>query len=145
MNKVVNFDKMQVGRKGGGKHWTKGEVDRRTQAAQQLRRKKPVKIKPPEWVKNDLTVFAIWQQILKDAKGLDLLDNLDARTLATYCKLEAAKDQAVEKGDMEEFERLAKAVLPYAKSLGLTSDARARLAKKRADGSGGDPNADLFE
>lgn len=145
-NKVITFDKMQVGSKGGGKHWTKSEVESRRQAAQEVKRAKTKPPRPPEWVKNDLRVFRIWEQVLKDAKGLDLLDSLDANTLATYCKLEAAKQEAIEKNDIETFERLAKTQLPYAKSLGLTPEARARLAKRRADRKReGDPNAALFD
>lgn len=143
---VVSFDKMGVGKKGSGKHWTKGEVERRAAAAQELQRKKTKPPKPPAWVQNDFEVFAVWQQIIKDSKGINLLDVLDANVLATYCKLEVEKQHAVRQGDIETFERLSKTSLQYAKSLGLTPEARARLAKGRAEKKGaGDPNAHLFD
>lgn len=143
---VVSFDKMLVGRKGGGKHWTKSEVERRRQAAQTVTRAKPKPPKPPDWIKNDLALYAVWRRIIADAKDLDLFDALDANALATYCALEVAKQRALEEKEYLLFEKLAKTALQYAKSLGLTPEARARLAKRRADGDpGGDPNADLFE
>lgn len=142
---VVTFDKMTVGSKGGGKHWTKAEVERRRMAAQGLQRKKAKPPKAPSWVKNDLQVYALWQQVIKNAKDLDLFDSLDANALATYCVLEVEKARAADAGDMKTFERLARTSLQYAKTLGLTPEARARIAKKRADADLGDPNADLFE
>lgn len=146
---VVTFDKMQVGHKGKGKHWTKAEVERRKAAAQLVSRQKPRAPKPPAWIKrgkvvNDPEVYAIWQKVVRDAKELDLLDTLDANTLATYCKLEVEKERAIQAGNVALFDRLAKTSLSYAKALGLTPEARARLAKKRADEEV-DPNADLFE
>lgn len=145
MPAVVNFDKMQVGRKGGGKHWTQDEVDRRRHAAEKTQRKKPSTLKPPAWIASDLQTMAVWQQVIKAAKGLEILDGLDANTLATYCKLEVEKQRAIESEDIVTFDKLAKTALLYAKNLGLTPEARARLAKRRAERDKGDPNADLFD
>lgn len=142
---VISFHKMAVGKKGGGKHWTKSEVERRRQAAQTVTRAKPKPPKPPEYVKADVRLYAVWREIIRDTKELDLLDALDATTLATYCALEVAKQEARRIGDLELFDKLAKTALQYAKALGLTPEARARLAKKRADAEVTDPNADLFE
>lgn len=146
MPAVVDFSKMKVGHKGGGKHWTKNEVARRAAAAQKLKRKGKVKVKltPPPWLKSDPDAFRIWKKILKELKGIELLDNLDSFTLATYCKLEAEKEKAVLENDIGRFERLAKTALAYAKDLGLTARSRAGLAKRMAD-EAKDPNADLFE
>jgi phage terminase small subunit len=141
---VVRADKMAVGHKGSGKHWTNKEVRSRQAAAKKVRRKGPVKLKPPQWLKDDLEAFRVWSAIVKNAKELDLLDNLDANALATFCKLEAQKEKAIKDNDVGLFNRLAKTALAYARSLGLTPDARARLAKKMADGAD-DPNADLFD
>ena len=142
---VVSIENMHVGKKGGGKHWTKAEIERRRQAAEGLKRKKAKPPKAPEYIKNDPEAFAIWKRIIRDTKDLDLLDSLDAETLATYCALEVSKQKALAAGDYKIFEGLAKTALQYAKSLGLTPEARARLAKKRADAAEADPNADLFE
>lgn len=143
---VISFQHMAVGKKGGGKHWTQGEVERRRQAAQTVTRAKPKAPKPPDWIKHSVELYSVWRRVIADAKDLELFDALDANALATYCGLEVAKRKALADEDIETFERLAKTTLQYAKSLGLTPEARARLAKKRADGDrGGDPNADLFE
>lgn len=142
MPQIVTADKMAVGHKGKGKHWTKKQVNGRQTAADKLKRKGQVKLTAPEWLKDDLDAFRIWTQILRDSEGIELLDNLDANTLATYCKLEAQKMKAV--SDVALFDKLAKTALLYAKALGLTPEARARLAKKMADEEP-DPNAKLFE
>ncbi|NSW92835.1 MAG: P27 family phage terminase small subunit [Firmicutes bacterium] len=144
MPQVVSFDKMKVGKKGGGKHWTKDEVKAREAAAQSMQRKTPVKPKPPKWLKEDKEAYALWKRIIKDAKDLDLIDNLDAMALATYCKLESAKAKALLDDNIKRFESLSKTSLTYAKALGVTPEARARLAKKRAEHKA-DPNADLFD
>lgn len=144
MLQVVSASKMKVGRKSDGKHWTKAEVEARRAAAETMKRKTPVKLKPPAWLKEDLAAYRIWSAILRDARDLELLDNLDASALATYCKLESEKEAAVKAGDTRLFDRLAKTSLAYARSLGLTPDARARLAKKKADATN-DPNAELFD
>lgn len=142
---VISFHKMAVGKKGGGKHWTKSEVERRRQAAQTITRTRPKPPKPPDWVKHSIELYAVWRRIIADAKELELFDALDANALATYCALEVAKQKALEEGEYLVFEKLAKTALQYAKALGLTPEARARLAKRRADAEVTDPNADLFE
>lgn len=40
MAQVVNFDKMNVGRRGSGKHWTREEVSKRQVAAQKYNAKR---------------------------------------------------------------------------------------------------------
>lgn len=146
MPAVVDISKMQVGEKGKGKHWTKREVEARKAAAKKTARKKLVRLKPPAWLKDDPAAFKIWKGVLKGLKDVELLDALDAHALATYCKLEAEKAEVLKKDNMDlvRFERLSSLSLSYAKSLGLTPESRARLARKRAEGEK-DPNADLFD
>ena len=144
MGAVVNFDKMKVGRKSDGRHWTKVEVESRKAAAQKLTRAKPKLPKPPKWVREDADVYRIWKAVIKSIKGLELLDVADAHALATYCKLEVDKENAAVAGNVAMYDRLAKTSLTYAKSLGLTPEARARLARRRAENEI-DPNGDLFE
>lgn len=143
MPQVVRFDKMQVGHKGEGKHWTKEEVQKRTAAAQETKRKTKVKLSAPKWLKEDKEAMKLWRKIIKDSKEIDLFDNLDATVLATYCKLEREKEKAARGDDIAKFEKLSRTSLTYAKALGLTPEARARLAKKKAE-KRDDPNADLF-
>ncbi len=144
MAEVLTFDKMQVGKKGGGKHWTKQQVESRKAAAQKTKRQVKVKLAPPQWAKDDADVFRIWKAILKQLEGIELMDNLDAYALATFCKLEAEKEKAILAEDLKQFESLARISLAYAKDLGLTARSRATLAKRIAEEKE-DPNADLFE
>jgi P27 family predicted phage terminase small subunit len=162
---VVSIHKMGVGEKGGGKHWTQAEVDARRRAAERLQRQNRPKLKCPAWLKNDRPAYAIWSKLLKDAKAFDLLDLLDANTLATYCKLEAEKTQIImtmidmdatpleKRKDghatvrvalTEDLERISKTSLAHAEKLGLTPNSRARLAKRLAE-TEEDPNEHLFE
>lgn len=143
MPNIVTFDKMQVGKKGEGKHWTKKEVESRKKAAQGLKRKGAIKLIPPVHIKNDLNAYAIWEKAIKDAKDLELLDKLDTRTLATWCKLQADMDKAIYDDDVLLHEKLSRTALTYAKTLGFTAESRAKLAKKKAD-KVIDPNAEMF-
>lgn len=160
MPQVVTFDKMQVGRKGGGKHWTKDEVERRKAAAQKLQRKKPVKPKPPIWLDDEAR--QVWKKTLKDLADFDILDKVDSEALAIYCDAVVRYREATLKVREEGYISLnaqgaetvspyvraaqsyARIMLQYAEKLGLTPNGRARLAKKIADGED-DPNADLFD
>lgn len=142
---VVSFDKMKVGKTGGGKHWTKQEVQARAEAAETVKRT-TVKLKPPKWLTDNKTAFDIWKRTLKRLKGISLLDDLDSDTLAVYCKSLACYEEELQKErpDPEEMQRWSRLILSYAEKLGLTPNGRARLAKKQADKIK-DPNADLFD
>ncbi len=160
MPQVVSFDKMGIGKKEGGKHWTKEEVKRRTAAAQPLTRKSPVKLKMPVWLDDEGR--RIWKKTIKDMAEFDVLDNVDSDSLAIYCDAVARYQEATlkvrENGYTTEnaqgtesvspyvraAQSYARVVMQYADKLGLNANARARLAKKKADG-GNDPNADLFD
>jgi P27 family predicted phage terminase small subunit len=148
--KIVTFDKMAVGKKGGGKHWTKDEVDRRSAAAQKLQRKVPVRFKVPMWLDDEAR--QVWKKTLKDLSGLDILDKVDEEALAVYCDAVVRHREATlfirEKGYVVISGSGAETVSPYVKAaqsyariiaqfadkLGLTPTGRARLAKKIADG-----------
>jgi len=127
--------------KGGGKHYTKAELLEKAESAQKVRSK--VKLTMPSWVATDPEAAAIWQDILKNLKGLDLLDNLDTTTLATYCTLMAAAQRALATEDTQTFNRLSTTALNYAKALGLTPTGRKRLARAKTD-QRADPLSDLF-
>lgn len=157
---VVSFDKMKVGRKGGGKHWTKSEVERRHQSAQTFQRQKPQKLKMPIWL--DDAARQVWKKTLKAMVGYDLLDKLDEDVLAAYCDAVARHQEVTLKIREEGYittnaqgtetvspyvraaQSYARIMMQYADKLGLNVNSRARLAKKKADNPG-DPNADLFE
>lgn len=160
MGEVVTFDKMDVGVKGGGKHWTKKEVEARTAAAQKTKRKKKVNLRMPDWLDEDAQ--RVWKKTIRDMKGLDILDKVDEDVLATYCDAVVRYREAAQKVADDGYttfsaqgglmvspyvkaaQSYARIMMHYADKLGLTPNSRARLAKKIADGRP-DPNADLFE
>ena len=157
-SQVVDFSKMQVGRKGGGKHWTREEVERRAAAAEKLKRKKPAKLRMPIWL--DDAAREVWKKTLKDMAGLELLDRVDEDVLATYCDAVARYRETTMRIRTEGYVSLtqsgetvspyvkaaqayARLIMQYADKLGLNPNSRARLAKKIAEDKS-DPNADLF-
>jgi P27 family predicted phage terminase small subunit len=160
MAEIVNFDKMNIGKKGGGKHWTKNEVEQRKAAAQKVTRKKKVNLKMPNWLDEDAR--KVWKKTVKDMKGFDILDKVDEDVLATYCdavsRYKETSGYIQERGYtvtnaqgvptvspyVKAQQSYARIMMQYADKLGLNANARARLAKKMADEEE-DPNADLFD
>jgi len=160
VNQVIDFTKMQIGKKGGGKHWTKKEVEARKNAAAKLTRKKKVNLKMPEWL--DEAAQAVWKKTLRDMKEFDILDKVDEDVLAAYCDAVArhkelsqmikekgytvlnAAGSLVEAPWVKTQLSYARLIVQYSDKLGLNANARARLAKRIADEEV-DPNADLFD
>ncbi len=159
MPQVVTFDKMKVGKKGGGKHWTKEQVEKRAAAAQRMQRNKPVKLRMPVWLDDEAR--QVWKKTLKALSGLDILDKVDEDVLAVYCDAVARYKEATLKIREEGYtttnaqgteslspyvkaaQSYARIMMQYADKLGLNPNSRARLAKKIAEEE--DPNADLFD
>lgn len=157
---VVSFDKMRVGKKGKGKHWTKKEVEGRKAAAQKMQRKKPVRLICPSWLDDEAK--RIWRKTLKHAVDLELLDKSDEEVFAVWCDAIARYQEAtlnirkhghtttnaqgtqVISPHVKIAQSYARIILQYSDKLGLNVNARARLAKKIADEKE-DPNADLFD
>lgn len=143
--KVVSVDKMAVGGRNGGKHWTKAEVESRKAAAEGVQRKTRVTLRIPEWLSPEAR--RVWYRIRKQTTGLDLLDNLDTEMLAVYCDAVANYQLTTtrlvienDKGEMVSNEEVIKAaqawsriIASYADKLGFTPAARARLVKRKAD------------
>lgn len=160
MNQVIDFAKMQIGKKGGGKHWTKKEVETRKNAAAKVQRKKKANLKMPAWL--DEAAQQVWKKTIRDMKSFDILDKVDEDVLATYCDAVArhkelsemirekgytiynAAGSLVEAPWVKSQLSYARVVMQYADKLGLNANSRARLAKKIAE-EGNDPNADLFD
>ncbi|SFJ44004.1 phage terminase, small subunit, putative, P27 family [Paenibacillus sp. UNC496MF] len=159
MNQIVRFDHMRVGQKGGGKHWTKEEVQSREDAAKVFERKKKRNLKIPSWL--DDNARKIWRKIVRDMEEFEIFDAVDEDVLAAYCDA-VAKHQAMNelidtlgftaegKGGQEIIsphvtmaQNYARLILQFAEKLGITAGARARLAKRMAEG-GKDNNDDLF-
>jgi len=159
-NAVLDFSKMQVGRKGGGKHWTKEEVEARQRAAEKLQRKNKKKLKMPSWLGEEAQ--KVWKKTVRDMKDFDVLDKVDEDVLAAYCDAVARHKEL--SGIIRENgyttinatgtetvapwvraqQSYARLIIMYSDKLGLNANARARLAKKIADEEI-DENADLFD
>lgn len=133
-------------------HWTKEQIEMR-EKAQGSAVRKTVRLTPPEQVKKNVTAYSYWRQTVKLMKGISLLDDLDSDMLAQYCLQSARRDNLQRMYDsrpadkdllgmLQSQERL---ILAYAKTLGLTPESRARLAKKAAEEKTIDPHADLFD
>jgi len=123
------------------KHLTNREIAARKQAEQGLRRAR-VTLRAPEWLSP--SARAVWDGVKKKARKLDLLDNLDAEMLAVYCdalahyqaatrKLQRGDDPAEEE-TVKQAQSWVRLISAYAEKLGLSPNARARLAKKKAEG-----------
>ncbi len=143
---VVSAATMQVGKKGGGKHFTAAEVDARKKAAEAFERSEPMPIEPPIWLPEE--AVEIWDKKIREIKGLnagtELLDALDSELLAVYCdnvvkykKLSIKKRLSVDEHKL--LQAYTRALLQCSERLGFTPGARARLIKRRAEGGNEDP------
>jgi P27 family predicted phage terminase small subunit len=166
---VVSFDKMKVGKKGGGKHWTQKEVTARKEAAAGMQRSR-VRLRPPDWLMLDPLTADVWKRTIRRLKGFVIMDDLDSDSLAVYCQAVAgfeslAKNPVpppVKSGDPEvdwdrqmtyraavanrdeEMRKWSRTIVTYAEKLGLTPNGRARLARRKAVEKE-DPNGHFFE
>lgn len=134
--KHIAAKNMEVGKKGGGKHWTADQVAARAEAAAEFERAEPVTLIPPAWL--NAAALVVWADTLKNAEGVKLLDKLDTDTLAIYCDAVAQLRKNASKKrrkvvDITLQQAWARIILQYAERLGLTPAARARLIKKTAD------------
>ncbi|CAH1190325.1 hypothetical protein PAECIP111893_00276 [Paenibacillus plantiphilus] len=159
-NSVINFNHMRVGKKGGGKNWTKQEVESREAAAKKFERKKRIKLKIPEWL--DDSARKVWRKTVKDMEEFGVLDKVDEDVLGIYCDAVSKVQESNRLIDVHGYtetnksgvqvpnayvqmsQRYAGIALQYSNKLGLNAESRARLAKKQADGED-DPNAGLFD
>lgn len=159
-NPVIDFNKMQVGKKGGGKHWTKEEIKKREAAARKLKPKVKVDLRMPDWLDDEAA--KVWNKTIEDMKQYEILEKIDEDVLATYCdavaKYKELTGMIAEKGYtsytatgsltispyVKGQQSYARIMMQYADKLGLNANSRARLAKKIADEED-DENANLFD
>ena len=138
---------MAVGKKSGGKHWTKAEVEARRAAAEETQRDTRAYLKAPDWLTEEAK--QVWESTRRKLRGIELLDNLDTELLAIYCDAvakyrEASKNMDPESSDsIKAVQAWARIISVYADKLGLSPAGRARLAKKKAEKET-DPFADTF-
>lgn len=160
--KTVSAETMEIGRKGGGKHWTDAEVSARKEAADKLKRKLPAKLNPPDWLSKD--AITLWNEKIIQVAGLKaanaLLDVLDTELLAMYCDAvvqyrDIAKPQTDSDGnqkaktlstdDVKALQAWSRIIRDCAEKLGFTPSARARLVKKIADEGKGNSFGKKFD
>ena len=132
----VDVSKMEIGKKGGGKHWTAAEVAARQKAAEGLKRQSGTKLIVPRWLSGEARV--VWRRVIKQTRGMELLDNLDENMLAIYCDAyckykELSRVREIDAEMIKSLQAWARLLAGYAEKLGLTPSGRARLAKKAAD------------
>lgn len=152
------------------KHLTKAEIQARQAAEAAVMPDRPAALKVPRSLNKDPVAQRYWKSILERMEGLSILDDLDSEMLAIYCSalsrrealnalcrelmsaMEKTSDAGnrlamIEKPDglMAKLQSHEKTLLSYADKLGMTPEARARLARKRAaQEAEKDPDADLF-
>lgn len=138
--KTVSVRTMGVGKKNGGKHWTKKETSAREESARAFERKDSARIIPPIWLSD--AAREIWDKKIKEIAGLsggkDMLDTLDSEILALFCEGVAnykkiSNKKYLSKDDHRILQTYMRRILEYSERLGFTPDARTRLIKKRAD------------
>jgi P27 family predicted phage terminase small subunit len=137
---IESADQMTIGASSGGKHWTQAEVESRQAAAEGLKRKR-VRLEVPDWLDEDAK--KVWASIRRKLWGIQLLDNLDTEMLAIYCdavvhyhkasKLLHDPKHVTAEEEVKSAQAWARIVSAYAEKLGLSPNARARLAKKKAE------------
>lgn len=156
---VVDINQMGVGRAKGGKHWTAAEVAAREKAAAKVTRAKRIGMRMPDWLNEEAQ--KVWKKTIRDMQGFDILDKIDEDILAIYCDTVARYKECTEKIEEQGYMTVNQlgtetinayvraqqgyrtSLMQYATKLGITAEARARLAKKIADKEL-DPNAELF-
>lgn len=153
------------------KHLTKAEIEARQQAEAEYVPDRSVNQKPPSSLNKDAAAKRYWKTILGRMEGLAILDDLDREMLAIYCGALSRRDDLQKLcremmtragAETDPKERLAligeldglisklqgheKTLLSYADKLGMTPEARVRLARKRAAQAALElePDADLF-
>ncbi len=125
------------------KHWTNQEKDARLKAESGMKRASRVQIRAPEWL--DVDARKIFERLKRKLRRVDLLDNLDAELLAVYCDAQAHYqkvsklihqadvDNPIDDETVKEAQAWARLIAGLAEKLGLSPNARARLAKKKAE------------
>jgi len=138
--KVVSPKTMQVGKKGGGKHWTKKDISAREESAKAFERQDNASITPPIWLTKD--ALPIWNKKISEIAGLsggkDMLDALDSEILALFCEAVAKYKKVANKSrlttdDHRILQTYMRRILEYSERLGFAPYARTRLIKKHAD------------
>ena len=112
----------------------------------------------PDYLADDFVGQLTWNRVLEDAKEFKIFDNLDREVLGTFCCITSRivdlrkKYRAAVRGHRKNTEILGiskelrfqeSLQLTYAGKLGLTPEARVRLAQKIVEPEE-DPDDDFF-
>jgi len=127
------------------KHYTKQEKQARLNAEERLSRAS-IRTTPPDYIKADETAFKYWKQTLKSMKAFKVLDNANIEALGIYCQIMARLELlrkaftstynssgVIDEDLMKRIEANERLQLQYATKLGLTPEARLRIAKREAE------------
>lgn len=138
---IINYKNMQTSKK----HFTKEEIQNRTEASKKLETK-PLPKTPPKNLYPGVKKY--WKKIMKDTEGFEIFQKSDESIFISYCECllhkEIISDQLI-KGEANYIEtskvgqkflseqaklmiQLNNLLLKYSEKLGLTPSARAKLA-----------------
>lgn len=138
-------------------HLTNAEKEERA-AREELFERDEVSLVMPDYLADDDVARQFWEKICADAEEFKIFDNLDCDVLGTYCSIMSRvvmlrrKYASAIKGHRKNVEILGiskelrfqeSLQLNYAGKLGLTPEARMRLAQKVVVPDG-DPDDDLY-
>ena len=138
-------------------HLTNAEKEERA-AREELFERDSINLVMPEYLNEDDVAKRFWEQICSDAEEFKIFDNLDCDVLGTYCSIMSRivmlrrKYWSAVKGHRKNSEiigiskelRFQETLqLTYAGKLGLTPEARMRLAQKIVIPED-DPDDDLY-
>lgn len=125
-------------------HMTKEEIEERKRQEEAFTREE-VYLEMPDYLNDDFVGQLTWNRVLEDAKEFKIFDNLDREVLGTFCCITSRivdlrkKYRAAVRGHRKNTEILGiskelrfqeSLQLTYAGKLGLTPEARVRLAQK---------------
>lgn len=138
-------------------HMTKEEIEERKRQEEAFTREE-VFLEMPDYLNDDFVGQLTWNRVLEDAKEFKIFDNLDREVLGTFCCITSRivdlrkKYRSAVKGHRKNTEILGiskelrfqeSLQLTYAGKLGLTPEARVRLAQKIVEPDE-DPDDDFF-
>lgn len=162
-NNVKSSDNLQ-------KHLTTAEIEAREEAEKACMPDRGFRARAPSALNKDTAAKKYWTSLLDRMDGLAILDDLDREMLGIYCGALSRRDdlqklcrelmtragkekdpdarlELVEKLDglLTKLQNHEKTLLSYADKLGMTPEARVRLARKRAaQAAVEEPDGDLF-
>lgn len=155
----VSSNKIEIGRKGGGRHWTEKEAVARKEAASRFEREGDCTPVPPRELSAEAQKN--WDRIISEMAEWKVFDKVDADLIAVYCEtlvryedaqrlaskgllIKAHGGMFVKNPAIPILESSAKILTVLADKLGLSPSGRARLAVKIAKEQE-DENGDVFD